>query len=238
MNHKALLILLTILSSSLSAIHPDTSTYLTKHLGGTIQFPKGTNPVPEVRVYSSGRIIACTTHKKSASVSFNIPEDKYQHHFFILITEPCNIAPHSKENEPNVIDHLKIDPKKAHKFYQLTLSRDIQSRTFIQVNQQGGKKKRNNAAWTINEIPLTVTNGRIPDETIIICLPPHIIDRLENNHGLALPTIFIKEDFAASSGDIFSECLLAAMDLDTIHGPIDKHMRAAFEQKLVVAMNV
>ncbi len=239
MNHKVLLSLVVFFSLSLCAIHPDTSSYMTKQLNGTIQFPKGTSPLPEIRVYSSGRIIGTTSHRKSFSVSYNVPEDKYQHHFFMLITEPGNIFPRSKENEPNVIDFLTIDLTKSYKFYRLSLMRENFQRTFMQQNKTGPTKtKRNDAAWHITEIPLIASNGRIPDETIIVCLPAHCIDRLENNHGLALPTIIVKDDPALFSSDIFNECLLTAMDLDTIHGPIDRATKPIFDHKLVLAMNM
>lgn len=238
MNHKTLLTALIFYVSSLQAIHPETSSYLTKHLGGCLQMPTGIPFSPEVRIFSSGRIIPTKVNKKNCCVTFEIPEDKYQTHFFALIIDPLHIQWQSKEDEPNVIDYLKIDPSRPHKFYQLSLKKDVVTRTFVQQKAPAPeKKKRDNNAWTITQLPLSITNGRLPDESIIICIPPHLIDRLENNHALALPTIVLK-DGPEITPDIFNECLLTAMNLDTIHGRIDTVSKPKLDHKIILAMNV
>ena len=188
---------------------------------GTIQFPGNIHKTPTPRIYYGGRIVLRESHNESKTVTFSIPKNKYTNSFYLLITE--SIGCQTKQD--NIIDYLKISSDKKHKLYGLRLV----------ANQDN-----TDADYTWDVIETRVDNsGRIPDNTIIICLPSHYIDTVVGGNALELPTVKIKQNIIdlAGSEEKFNEAsialLLASLDSDTIHTPVEQAIKHINKHTLI-----
>lgn len=189
-----------LVAFSLSTMH--SSAFVTmKSWIGTIQFPFSVNVVPDLRIYDSGTIVKTEINYNNKCISFSLPKNGYQKHFYILIVEADNLY------QP-AIEHLNIDPKKPYKLYSIEC-----------IEQKNGLCK-----WSIKRQALP--SGRVPDTAMIICYDPAYVDQLVGGTNVELPRIIIKEDIlnlVGSEDALHSrshELLLACLGTDAIHQPI------------------
>jgi len=212
----------TFLLSLIFAPLTTASTPQANLIMGTIQFPNTVQKVPTPRIYYGGRIVLRESYNDTKTVTFSIPKSKYTNSFYMLITESIGC----QTRQDNIIDYLKISPEKKHKLYGLRL---LENQT---------DKDSENYHWDIIKIQIDPT-GRIPDNTIIICLPAKYIDQITGGNALELPTIKIKSNIIdlAGSEEKFNEAtialLLASLDSDTIHTPVEQAVKHVNKHTLI-----
>ncbi|MDP3889443.1 MAG: hypothetical protein Q8Q25_02800 [bacterium] len=224
-NNLFLVFLVSLISSSLATYTVHASGLIV----GTIQFPKILSTVPIIRVYTCGKKIPyhlCETNDESKQFTFRIPALIDQQKFILLITDKVHFE--TIHENINVIEYLKVLPGQAYKFYELTL---------ITEKTSGSEKNEHEYRWDIKETKLV--NGRIPDETIIICYDPTCIDSLSGGSPFELPTIKVKGDVLKEFGseknlhDLSNTLLLASIDSDTIHADIQQEVKQKAQTNII-----
>lgn len=191
---------------------------------GTIQFPNNVHKIPTPRIYYGGHIVLREAHNESKTVTFSIPKNKYTNSFYLLITESIGC----QTRQDNIIDYLKISPDKKHKLYGIRLLE----------NYNPNDNQETEYSWDVIETRID-HSGRIPDNTIIICLPAKYIDKVTGGNAFELPTIKIKQNIIdlAGSEEKFNEAsialLLASLDSDTIHTPVEQAVKHVNKHTLI-----
>ena len=204
--------LLCILSIHCLARVPQAQSRNRTLFSGTIQFPELIERVPSMRVYYSGNKITCLPSHHSKKLLFSVPEERQRRYFYLLITEKVRF-----KTEENTIKYLKIDPQSPYKLYFLVSP---------QTPASGKIAKKEDLVWEIGEKRLG-TDGRLPDNTIIICCDPKLVETLVGGDLLELPTIMIKETLLDVVGtekklhESFEQLLLTLLDIDTLHSPVE-----------------
>ncbi len=215
---KLSIILLSLIFATLTT----GATPQTNLIMGTIQFPNSIHHMPNPRIYYGGRIALREAHNESKTVTFSIPKNKYTNSFYLLITE--SIGCQTKQD--NIIDYLKISPDKKHKLYG------------IRLLEHHNNPTETDYYWDIIETRVD-NSGRIPDNTIIVCLPSNYIEGVDGGSALELPTIKIKQNIldVAGSEEKFDEAsialLLASLDSDTIHTPVEQAIKHVNKHTLI-----
>ncbi|HSW74155.1 MAG TPA: hypothetical protein VLG71_03275, partial [Candidatus Limnocylindria bacterium] len=193
--------------------------------GMTIQFPQTIQETPDIRAYCSGHIIKGNVDHKNKTLFFSVPEDRYKTTFTLLITNAHAIGCTATDN---TIQHLKIDTKHPYKLYVLTLKERVIT------SPVSTKEPRTEFIWDIERITLPADDGRIPDNTVIVCYNPDFIDKLEGGNAVTLPTLYVKDNIISLVGSESKlheksvECLLASLDYDAIHATIKEHVKPCY----------
>jgi hypothetical protein len=186
-------------------------------LFGTIEFPKSIKTAPQYEIFYEGQKIK--PEIDSNKILFNIPINRMLNRFFILFVEDPSYVLKQSEGafQQNTIDYLKSGT--VYRIFELQL--------------QG-------TAWRYVE-RLLAADLAIPDNTIIIYLPPHYIDKLVGGKGLQLPHIMIKENIIELlSGSLEAlqkkadELSMAAIDMSTFHVPAQEAIRVAGNRRIIV----
>lgn len=219
-------------------------------LMGLIQFPRVLKKIPPIRVYYGGKIINSYAHKGIPKVTFEISKTNQQTIFYLLVTE--NIHYQVKEfsdrtYQSNIIDHLQLPPHQLYKFYRLelvpssieTTDNNMELLAQEQTSLKNKKDKTDNYHWKISEKRLP-QNGKIPDETIVICYFPHAIATVKGGSKIELPTLIIKPNIIELMGseeklhEASIKLQLASLDLDTIHAPTKREIKQHYQHTLVI----
>lgn len=204
---------------------------------GTIQFPSALKKVPLVRVYCGGNRITSQNLDSAKQATFTVPfEERRRTTFSLLITQTIKFQP---EEGTNTIQYLKIDPEQDYKFYVLELikteqPKHIASDDFFNAEHMAklNQSHPNNQftyEWKI--IEHTLLNGRIPDDTIIVCYNPDYIENLSGGNAVELPHIYIKDNVLNLAGseaqlhDASAALLLSSLDTDAIHASIHQEVK-------------
>ena len=209
---------------------------------GTIQFPNTIKKVPNIRVYCSGHIIKTETDDDSKKLTFSIPESKNKKRFSLLITEGIQF-----ETEENTVKYLKIDPSlQEYKFYQFELVKknaeqngESKDKTKSIKNHEQPENHNADYHWVIEEDHLALEDGRIPDDTVIICYKPSYIEGLQGGTKLEFPHIRIKNNILQLAGsedqlhDTSITLLLSSLDYDTIHRSIRQEIKQDYQKTLI-----
>lgn len=199
---------------------------------GSVQFPHILESVPELRVYCKGHKIKCEKSNESKKLSFAIQDARHRTSFYIVITNNIKY----KIQERNTISHLIVDPKKPYKLYRVDFV--PQQYTFDFDNEQ------QQYVWQVEEQRLSLKNGRIPDDAIIICYNPDFIESVRGGNAIELPTVHIKSNIVALLGseeklhDKSIELLLASIDHDAIHSAIVQELKPDYKQKTILAVTL
>ncbi|HZW61357.1 MAG TPA: hypothetical protein VFF04_03960, partial [Candidatus Babeliales bacterium] len=178
---------------------------------GAIQFPETVKNIPDVRVYCSGNKIKCETDKESKRILFSICEDRSLTEFTLLIADSIFF-----ELQENTVKYLKLNPKHPYKFYVLIL-KEIVPEIFDTANN---RNEQTTYKWIIKEAALPFYNGRIPDNTIIICFDPNFIETVRGGNAVEFPTVFVKNNILNIIGsesklhEKSAELLLSSLDYD------------------------
>lgn len=201
---------------------------------GTVQFPNTLEMVPNMRVYYAGHKIICEANDATKQQSFAIPEMRNRTFFYLLITPDIEFC-----SPDNTIPYLTLKKERPYKFYTLELTMIPAKSKKRKVNDPGFEY-----TWIVKEIDLaTVTGGKIPDETIIVCYHPDYIQSLEGGNMVEFPKIIIKPDVAKLAGseaklyEQSAKWFLTALNTDTIHDTAQAELRINPQAKTILAMN-
>lgn len=227
--------LVSIIFSFLTIGHGHTLLCYTKGLFiGSIQFPTTLESLPSVSIFCSGNKIAAEKNNVSKRITFTIPEDKRRTIFPVIITENAQwetedtsyIADDNHLCVNNTVKWLKVPNKQKYKFYTLEL---------VKIAKESEKKGRVSHLyeeveytyeWLIHEEKYLPTNGRIPDDSIVILYKPEYVHMLKGGSAFELPRIIIKQDVLKLAGseeklsDASISCAAASIDLNAIHANI------------------
>ncbi len=202
---------------------------------GTLQFPTALEMLPNVRAYYSGNKIIPEINEASKQISFAIPEARNRNFFYLLVTTGVEFC-----STDNTVPYLRLKKGAPYKFYTLELGA---------VPSKSKKRKRTDsgfeASWTVKEIDLaTINNGKIPDETLIVCYHPDYVQSLEGGSMVELPKLVMRPDMIKLAGSELKlheqsdKWFLAALNTDTIHDTVQSELRIIPQSKTVLAMCV
>ncbi|MFI5333038.1 MAG: hypothetical protein ACHQVS_02965 [Candidatus Babeliales bacterium] len=196
---------------------------------GSIQFPRDLEELPVMRVYHCGHKIKCEAHNTNKYMSFAIPGDRQRFYFDIIITPKISYKVH----ELNTIKYLTIPQEQAYTWYRILL---------VKKAMIEGNKGQSPYGWEIHKLFFGHgSDRRIPDDAIIICYDPNLVEDLTGGNAIDLPTITIKSNVVDLVGSEHSlheksiELLLASLDVNALHSTIEQELHHG--QKTVLAMN-
>ncbi len=222
MNRKVQILFLSVVS----LVSGPWTTKLSAMYVGSIQFPRVLERVPAVRVYFAGNKIACSINNDSKQTTFSIPSYQRNTPLYILVTEYVQW-----NAEENTIKYLKTNINKSYKLYLATPHKSL----------PGKKREDTEAHWNIQEITLD-TDGKIPDNTIIVVFNPNLIDTLEGGNSITLPKLHMYNDIIERVGTekelhaMTEELLLASLDSDSIHKKVQHTVKPYYQLKTVLAL--
>lgn len=202
---------------------------------GTLQFPTALEMLPNVRAYYSGNKIIPEINESTKQISFAIPEARNRNFFYLLVTTGVEFC-----STDNTVPYLRLKKGAPYKFYTLEL---------CAIPSKLKKRKRTDsgfeASWTVKEIDLaTINNGKIPDETLIVCYHPDYVQSLEGGSMVELPKLVMRPDMIKLAGSELKlheqsdKWFLAALNTDTIHDTVQSELRIIPQSKTVLAMCV
>lgn len=205
--------------------------------GGTIQFPRSVTKVPDIRIYRSGSIIDAAIDNTSKKISYSISDDRSQNMFTLLIAESKAL---SAEVDENTIKYWKVKPRHPYKFYSLMLKEVVANNQSTSSRTQA---QQSPFIWAVKEHTLTFNNGRIPDNTIMVCYNPDFIDTISGGSIVNVPSIVIKPDILRMVGSevILHEksvemLLSSALDYDSLHSHVKQTVKLDYPNKTVVTL--
>ena len=136
-------------------------------LFGTIEFPRTIKTIPQYEIFYEGQKIK--PEVDGNKLLFNIPINRMLNRFYILFVEnPSYVLKESDGTiQQNTIDYLKSGT--AYRIFEL--------------QPQGTN------TWLCVE-RLLADNLAIPDNTIIVYMPPTYIDKLVGGKGLSVTTCY------------------------------------------------
>jgi hypothetical protein len=181
----------------------------------TIQFPEKISKVPTIRIYCGGKIIPSTIDQTSKTLTFSVPQYTHQEQFKLLVTETIDFSFYLSKYQPkdnNTAAYVKLKDGQPYYLFTFTSLPDLEG------NDTSSYK------WHIDKVTNQDKNNKIPDDAIILCMPPDWIHSMSNTNSFELPTIAIKSAILAShqsEKEFFERAVklqLAAIDSDTMHG--------------------
>jgi hypothetical protein len=186
-------------------------------LFGTIEFPRTVKTAPQHELFYEGQKIKAEVdgHK----LLFNIPINRMLNRFFILFVEDPSYVLKQSDNTltQNTIDYLKSGT--TYRIFELQMLA---------------------SSWRVFE-RLLDNSLAIPDNTIIVYMPPNYIDKIVGGKGLQLPHVMIKENIIELlSGSLEAlqkkadELSIAAIDLCTFHVPAQEATFVAGNKRIIV----
>ncbi|KKP29746.1 MAG: hypothetical protein UR12_C0003G0020 [candidate division TM6 bacterium GW2011_GWF2_30_66] len=227
------LLILTVSGNFLNALNWDIYSIDKNIFVGNIIFPKNIKDLPQISLYRRGIKIKTENETSNKKIQFTLSEDKSYKKFYLLITK--SITP---DIDDNTVKCLKIDPKQAYKFYELTIYTN-QELTINPINNL--KEIKDVYSWNIQNMKLN-SYGIIPDDTLIMIFNPDYIESIEPGTSLELPKIIIKKNILQLAGsekklsDETNELLLSCLDLNIIHTNPASEVKPEYKKKLIVAM--
>lgn len=220
---KKHLFLVSLILFILTIAAPQTAFAYAKGLFmGTVQFPKTLTDIPNFRIYCGGNKIKGDINKNAKRVTFALPEDKKRTSFTLIITETIQF-----ESEENTILYLKLADNQPYKFYSLQMIK-IENEDF---DKEKAVRKEPTYEWIVEEQKVSLEDGRIPDDAIIICMNPKYIEKLEGGNAVELPKIYLKNDAVQLAGseskfdDNWAKILLSSLDTDAIHANLQQEVK-------------
>ena len=94
-------------------------------------------------------------------------------------------------------------------------------------------------SWYITESSDELDQGKIPDDTIIVCYDPEYVDKLEGGTNIDLPRIIIKDNILELVGsedklhELSTTLLLSSLDSDSMHSKIEHEVKQNNQTMLV-----
>lgn len=187
---------------------------------GSVQFPKTVKHVPNIPMFCAGNKAKREIDHERKKIIFNVLVDKRTIAYYILICERITPQTHEGRDFENLVKYLQVQPNIPYKLYRVSLV----AKNFAQ--KCASENKKNEFMWNIEEMELG-TQGRLPDQTIIIHCNPDWIEGLEARSTMELPIIKIRPDILAyvgSEGMLHhhaAKLSLTSLDMDVIHAKIE-----------------
>lgn len=204
---------------------------------GSVQFPNSLEMVPNLRVYYAGNIITCEPNEGTKQQSFSISEQRNRSFFYMLVATAGDIEFCSPDN---TIPYLRLKKDRPYKFYTLELTMSPSTSKKRKLNDPGFEY-----VWNTKEIDLvSITGGKIPDDTIIIGYHPAYVKGFEGGSMVEFPKLVIKPNaakLAGSEAKLYEQSdkwFLAALNTDTIHGTPKSELRFNPQSKTILAMSI
>jgi hypothetical protein len=202
---------------------------------GTIQFPMNLHHIPDIRIYYKGYRISCETNNETKRATFSIVDENHRSDFKLLFTEHLQF----ETTEQNVVEYLKVPDYATYKFFSLNL---IKTNPFLEETEEGSSNGHK-TTWKVRELRKALHNGIIPDDTIIVCMDPNYIEKINGGNTTTLPSFKIRHDlvkFVGSEEKIqqkADELLLSmVMDCDAIHATLQQEIHPKYERNMIVAL--
>jgi hypothetical protein len=183
----------------------------------TIEFPRAVKTAPQYPMWYEGHGVSGEVNGNE--VFYNVPINRMLKHFYLLFVEDSSYVLKQSDGalQQNTIDYLKSGT--VYRIFELQL--------------QG-------TAWRSAE-RLLAEDRAIPDNTIIIYMPPHYVDKLVGGKGLQLPHIMIKENIVELLGGSLealqkkaNELIIEAINMNTFHVPAEEKMWVAGNRRIIV----
>lgn len=204
-----------------------------------IQWPVHLQNTPSIRAYHMGKKIPTEVHEDAHRVSFSINVPANRTILYLIVTPQIEFA-----CQDNVVKCLTLCPRQAHRVYVLELiapenALDPQSKRFSLTSID-----QTTPHWQVKEMIAPISNARIPDESLIVCLDPYWIQSVEGGNIVELPKITIRNDIVRIAGsqdkvqEEAAKWLIAAINTDTIHGTLDKEVHIGLQPKTTVAFTL
>lgn len=232
--------LVSLIFAFLTIGHGHTLLCYTKGLFiGSIQFPTTLHHVPAMRIFCGGNKIPCEKNDVSKRLTFTIPEDKRRTLFPLIVTEHVQWE---VEDDSNTIKCLKISPKQAYKFYILELLKVAKSDEQIDKQSRRSHLYEDVAytyEWLIHEEKNALSDGKIPDDAIVVYFKPEYVQTLKGGTAFELPRIMIKKDIAKLAGseeklhETSKSLLLSSLDLNAIHANVEAKVTQEYHRTLI-----
>ncbi len=211
---------------------------------GTIQLPITLKKVPSLRIYYGGHKITGEPNDKTKQLIFSIPEigEKMGQNkkFHLVITESIQF-----EIDENTVKYIKIAPKQAYKCVEVEQTKHESITHMPPAGEFDGTRlvipeTKVSYTWHVTKKGLD-DNRQLPDNTIVICLSPAYIDRIEGGNKAELPRIFIRSDLLDIVGsekklhEEETELLLSAINYDALHSKINQEIKNPQNTKTLIA---
>ena len=198
---------------------------------GSIQFPADIALVPSIRVFCGGNKIACEKDNVAKRISFTIPEDKRRTIVPFIITQSVQFE---VEKDTNTIKYLKLPQRQSYKLYILELLKiakkyDCQEER-TSVAQRADQDLGYVYEWKIREEKNSLSDGRIPDDAVVMYFNPEYVETLSGGNGFELPRVVIKKNLLALAGseeklhDFSKSLVLSSLDLNAIHANVESQV--------------
>lgn len=245
MNTQQLMAITVVLLLALSTSLVSANSRL---LFGAIQFPSSVTTIPSVRVYYGGHKIKTTAQNDTKQIIFSVPKGTHQDSFYLLITEALDFSCVKNKNTinmpTNTVNYLKVPSTQPYRLFEvkrcqapLTFPADKASCSVQQSSKVAAP------AWHVSQMALTTPDLRISDMTIVVCYNPDYVESIQPIVGtFALPTIVLKPDVIELAGgseaklhERSNAVLLASIDIDTIHAPLNEAIKQDQNRALIAA---
>ncbi|MFA6527281.1 MAG: hypothetical protein WCT20_02555 [Candidatus Babeliales bacterium] len=169
-------------------------------LRGCLRIDDFDDKIPEFRICFNGKE---AMSNPEGFYSIPLGEDK-QENFSLVICRSFK----QHFDKANTIKHVSLVPEKGYKFYTL-------------------KKRGWGNAWVHEEAAINNKNFTIPNNSIVVLIPPKYVERIEpwnlklSQNYIPLPTIILKKDFVGKQLERTSaKSLLYSLDKTAFHESI------------------
>lgn len=209
---------LSVLSMIACIISPSLHAHPISMMFGTIEFPRSLKTIFPYKIFYEGQQVK--TEVEDNRLLFNIPINRPMiSRFFILFVEdPHYVLKEADGTVPqNTVDYLKSGT-----IYRI-----------FELQALGG-------SWRVQEY-LLPESLIIPDNTIIVYMPPAYIDTLSGGKGREFPRVMIKENILDLLGGSLDELkrkaealAMESIHMNSLHVPVREVTRVAGNKRIVV----
>jgi len=203
---------------------------------GTIQWPMSLKKIPSMRIYHAGHQLIGEINNETRQITYTMPESRDISIITFIVVEPQNIKPQMADD--NTIQHLAVTKNSPYKCFQvIRVAADL-----VVEKPENTNKKVPTDTWRIEQRRLH-EDGKIPDNALIICYNPDLIDGLSGGNSIDLPTVHICSDAITKAGseealhEAADSFLITCLNLDTLHTKLTFDVKQHQEKKLV-AFNI
>lgn len=212
---RVCLLFFTICSLATAVMHAHPISMMV----GTIKFPSIVKALIPYKIFYEGQQVK--TEVDANQLLFTIPLNRpMMSRFFILFVEdPQYVLKEADGSTPqNTVDYLKSGT--TYRIFELQKLGD---------------------SWRVQEYLLPESRV-IPDNTIIIYMPPLYIDRFVGGKGREFPHIMIKENILELIGGSLEELkhkaeelIIEAINMNALHVPVQEVTHVTGNKRIVVA---
>lgn len=196
---------------------------------GLMQFPSSIIKPPSLKVLYQG-------YKYPVEVMSEVQRKCQKGHFELYIDSNCKelyilIAENLQRPDENNFEHLKTSPNFSYRLYKL-VRYEVAPET---------KEDSLKISWSIHQVEHAQQETVLPNNTIILFMPPAMIAKLEEDpwfaeqHVARLPRIIFHETVAEKElNEAANKMTLALLDFELFHAELPK--RFMITESRIVAM--